>query len=202
MRPSGLVARRSCAGTLVLCLAALITMIIGAGATGVRVNFTGSMPIGVYRRIAIASRIERGDVVLVCLTDSIAQFAHERGYVPRGGPCNAELAPIGKFVMAVPGDTVSVTPKGLFVNGVLLPHSRSMERDRRGRWLPRLAPGPHRVDPRTLWIIGSSDRSFDSRYIGAVASTSVLAQVQPLWTTVKTQMITSARKLPASAEQR
>ena len=202
MRPSGLIARRSCAGTLVLCLAALITMIIGAGATGIRVNFTGSMPVGVYRRIDIASPIERGDVVLVCLTEPVAQFAHERGYVPRGGRCTAELVPIGKFVMALPGDTVSVTPKGLFVNGVLLPHSQSMEHDRRGRLLPRLAPGPHRVEPRTLWIIGSSDRSFDSRYIGAVASTSVLAHVQPLWTTVKTPIITSARQPPASAEQR
>src|SRR5947207_757871 len=97
------VARRSWARTLVLCLAAITAMLIGAGATGMRLNFTGSMPVGVYRRVAIASRVEHGDVVLVCLTDSIAHFAHERRYVPRGGPCSAELAPIGKFVMAVPG---------------------------------------------------------------------------------------------------
>lgn len=201
MRPYELVARRSCAGTLVFCLAAL-TMIIGAGATDVRVNFTGSMPVGVYRRIAIASPIERGDVVLVCLTEPVAQFAHERGYVPRGGRCSAELVPIGKFVMALPGDTVSVTPEGIFVNGVLVPGSRPLDRDHRGRSLPRLAPGPHRVESGTLWIVGSSDRSFDSRYIGAVASNSVLAHVRPIWTTMATPILTSARQPPASVERR
>jgi conjugative transfer signal peptidase TraF len=202
MKPSTLVARGSCAGSLLLCLASFIVVLIGAAATGLRLNFTGSMPVGIYRRIDIASRVEHGDVVLVCLTDSIAQFAHERGYVPRGGSCNADLAPVGKFVMAVPGDTVSVAREGLLVNGVLLPHSRSMERDRRGRLLPRLASGPHRVEQRTLWIIGCSDLSFDSRYIGAVASTSILAHVRPVWTTVKTPIITSVRQAPASAVQR
>ena len=201
MSRSGQVVRRSCTGTLVLCLAAIIVMLIGAETTGVRLNFTGSMPVGVYRRVDIAS-VEHGDVVLVCLTDSIAQLAHERGYVPRGWACNAELAPIGKFVMAVPGDTVCVTPEGLFVNGVLVPHSRPIQRDRRGRLLPRLAPGLYRVESGTLWIVGSSDRSFDSRYIGAVASKSVLAHVRPVWTTVATPILTSARQPPLPAEQR
>ena len=201
-RASGLLARPSFAGTLVLCFAALTATLIVAAATGVRVNFTGSMPVGVYRQVAIESKLERGDLVLVCLPAPIAEFAHQRGYVPRGAHCSGELAPVGKFVMATAGDTVSVTRDGLFVNGVFVPQSRALERDRQGRPLPRLAPGQYHVGLRSLWILGSSDRSFDSRYFGKVCSTRVIARVRPVWTIAETAFAPDAGQLSVSVEQR
>ncbi len=69
--------------------------------TGLRLNLTGSLPVGFY----LVSRRSpgRGATVLVCLPSGIAAFAKARGYVPRGGSCPGGLVPVGKVVWAVPG---------------------------------------------------------------------------------------------------
>src|SRR4051794_13163721 len=66
--------------------------------TGLRLNLTGSIPIGLYRVIGDASNLKRGDVVLACLPPFPADLAHSRGYVPRGSACAGALAPVGKIV--------------------------------------------------------------------------------------------------------
>ena len=48
---------------------------------------------------------------------AVAAFARERGYVPRGERCSGGTAPVGKVVLAVEGDTVTVSARGLEVNG-------------------------------------------------------------------------------------
>ena len=149
-----------------------------AGAIGLRVNVTGSIPIGLYRISAKSSPFRRGDIVLVCLRDDMAGFAHKRGYVPRGGRCPGGTAPVGKLVLALPGDTVTVDPIGLRVNGTLVPHSRALERDGSGCRLPHVAAGQYHVPTGALWVIGSSARSFDSRYFGSVDSGSVIGRVK------------------------
>lgn len=149
-----------------------------AGGLGLRVNLTSSIPIGLYRRSANNSSLRRGDIVLVCLRTALAGFAHARGYVPRGGRCPGGTAPVGKLVLALAGDTVTADANGLRVNGTPVPASRALERDGAGRPLPHVAAGQYRVPTGALWVIGSSARSFDSRYFGSVDIGSVIARVQ------------------------
>jgi len=171
-------------GRPVATLAALgsAVLVLAAGSlAGFHLNLTGSLPVGLYRRAP--GPLVRGSLVLVCLPARVAAFARARGYVPRGGVCPGGVLPVGKPVLALPGDTVTVTRSGLLVNGVAVPNSVALATDQRGRPLPGLAPGSHVVRAGTLWVVsGFARRSFDSRYFGPVALEAVRSRVRPVWT--------------------
>lgn len=148
---------------------------------GLRLNLTGSLPVGVY--LVSHGSPGRGATVLACLPPGVAEFAKARGYVPQGGSCRGGLVPVGKVVWALPRDTVTVTPTGLLVNGTPVPNSQPLFSDRKGRPLPRLAVGRYVVGLGQLWALSSYSRfSFDSRYFGPVEANHVSAIVGPLWT--------------------
>jgi conjugative transfer signal peptidase TraF len=147
---------------------------------GLRLNVTGSLPVGVY--LVSHGSPGRGATVLVCLPPGVAVFARARGYVSSGGWCPGGVLPVGKPIGAIAGDTVTVTLAGLLVNGTPVPNSRPLAADRHGRPLPRLASGPYVVRPGAVWVVSSYSRfSFDSRYFGAVATGQIRASVRPLW---------------------
>lgn len=144
-------------------------------------NLTGSMPIGIY--IVARDAPTRGSIVLACLSPDVAEMARARGYLSRGGRCPGDVAPVGKPVLAVPGDTVVATAAGLVLNGVAVTNSAPLSSDRRGRPLPRLPFGRYPVGPDELWLVSDYSRfSFDSRYFGAVKAGQVRAHVRALWT--------------------
>lgn len=155
-------------------VAAMLTLV---HSSGVRINLTRSIPIGVYRVIDDTSPVRRGDVVLACLPSSVARLAHDRGYVPRGGSCPGGLVPIGKLVMALAGDTVVVSSDGLRVNGQSVQNSRALMRDAAGRELRGIPRGHYPVSTGEVWLIGASPRSFDCRYIGPVPIRNVIARL-------------------------
>jgi conjugative transfer signal peptidase TraF len=157
---------------------ALATCVSIAGALGIRVNLTGSIPVGIYQVMRDPAALKRGDIVLVCLPEASAHLAHARGYIPGGGSCAETTVPVGKIVMALPGDTVVVASTGLSVNGRGVAHSRSRDRDRNGRSLPRVESGQRVVAPGSLWLVGESSLSFDSRYIGPVPVANVISRVR------------------------
>src|SRR5712664_994711 len=121
---------------LIAWLASPIVLLMIGCLAGLRLNLTGSLPVGLY--VTSASMPARGALVLACLPAKVAAFAHARGYVPRGGECPNGVAPIGKPVAAIAGDTIAVTPAGLFVNGVAVPNSRALATDRKGRPLSQV----------------------------------------------------------------
>lgn len=158
-----------------------VALLAAGGLAGLRLNLTGSLPVGVY--LASRAAPTRDAIVLSCLRPNVAAFAKERGYVPRGGGCPGGVLPVGKPIVAVAGDTVTVTPTGLLVNGRPVPNSQPLAADRQGRPLPRLAVGRYVVRPGALWVVSSYSRySFDSRYFGAVETRQVRASVRQLWT--------------------
>lgn len=161
---------------------ALVAGLAIAGALELRFNLTSSLPIGLYRVTRDAPTLERGAIVLYCLPPSIARFAHDRGYVPKGGRCAEGLVPIGKVAAAMAGDTVRVATDGIEVNGRRQLHSRPLMSDQMGRRLPRLVGGSYVVRPGEIWLLAPSDRSFDSRYLGPVTIVNVVARVYPFWT--------------------
>ncbi len=162
-------------------LASAVALLVADKLAGLRLNLTGSLPVGLY--LATGAPPARGALVLVCLPRAVAAFARARGYVPRGGPCPGGLAPIGKRVVAVAGDTVDMTTNGLLVNGVPIPSSTALVKDRKGRPLPHVPMGRYVVRPGTVWIVSSySPFSFDSRYFGAVERADVHASIRRLWT--------------------
>jgi conjugative transfer signal peptidase TraF len=159
-----------------------VVLVAAANHLGLRFNLTSSLPIGLYRVTNDSPTLERGAIVLYCLPPPLAGFAHDRGYVPRGGQCPGGLTPIGKIVVALPGDTVALTSAGITVDGRLQLHSRPLISDRSGKRLPRLAGGSYVVRSGYTWLFAPSDRSFDSRYLGELSTTNIVARVRPYWT--------------------
>lgn len=146
---------------------------------GVRLNLTVSLPVGLY--VVTRGAPTRGAIVLVCLSPEVAAFARRRGYVPHGG-CLGDTAPLGKMVLALPGDMVRLSRVGLSVNGEAVSESRPRASDSRGRPLPRLSPGRYIVQAGELWLAAPHPLSFDSRYFGAVPRSSVVSALRPLLT--------------------
>jgi conjugative transfer signal peptidase TraF len=91
--------------------------IVLAGAAGLRVNASASMPWGLWRVAATEAPFERGEIVSVCPPDGAAiREAARRGYLP-AGPCPGGYEPLVKPVAAIAGDLVKITAAGVAVNG-------------------------------------------------------------------------------------
>lgn len=147
---------------------------------GLRINLTGSIPAGIYR--IEKGPLNRGDIVLACLSAHAASFARDREYVPSGS-CPDGSAPIGKPIVALAGDTVHVDSVGVRVNGRLLRHSGQYPRDSRGRPLSGVKHGVYVVEDGHAWLISAfSGTSFDSRYFGPVPTSQIVAKVRPILT--------------------
>lgn len=145
-----------------------------------RINFTSSLPRGIYR--SVSGGPSRGAIVVACLPPAVARFARARGYVWRGD-CPGGAAPVGKIVAGIAGDRVVVAGEGVFINGRPLPNSAPLARDSRGRPMTAMPRATYIVAPGEVWLTSSYNlASFDSRYFGPVAVTSVVSRIEPLWT--------------------
>jgi conjugative transfer signal peptidase TraF len=164
--------------------------------SGVRINLSPSMPIGIYvSRPAPSSmdRLARGAFVAVCLPDSLARWAWVRGYIIRGR-CPDGLAPVGKPIFALPGDTVTVGPYGLARNGEPAPKTSPLQWDRSGRTLPRVGYGRYPVGSGQVWLVSTyAPSSWDSRYYGAISQVRVVSMLRPVWVWSGAKQVVGAR---------
>jgi len=136
-----------------------------AWATGVHLNTTASMPLGVWRETAEYSA--RNSVVETCIPEPAAHLARARDYLPFG-LCPGWVQPVLKYVAAVEDDAVELSSAGMKVNGALLPHTAPQDRDSHGRPLQAWPFGRYIVPHNEVWLIVPLPRSFDSRYFGPV----------------------------------
>jgi len=159
---------------------AIVVIGCAAVASGLRFNFTPSVPLGIYRLAPIPqSGVQRGSFVAVCAPLDAAELGRRRGYLA-AGPCPADTELLLKVVAAATGDSVVVSASGVAVNGCLLTHSRARSRDAAGR---RLSPWPHvhlELRRGELWLYAANDRSWDSRYWGPVSIGDIKAEGTPL----------------------
>jgi conjugative transfer signal peptidase TraF len=154
------------------------------GPAGVRLNLSPSMPVGIYLARPMttlpASAVRRGALVAVCLPSAVGQWGRARGYLMRGS-CADGVAPVGKPVFAVEGDTVVVGPAGLALGRTVAPNSRPLARDAAGRPLSHVPDGRLPVAHGEIWLVSThTSRSWDSRYYGPVPVARVVAVLRPL----------------------
>lgn len=155
-------------------------LVAAAYAFGLRLNLSPSIAPGVYR--VTNGPIERGSTVIVCLPGALSALARSRDYTSAGS-CPDGNAPIGKGVAAIAGDVVELSSSGLSVNGRVLPNTRRLVTDHRGRDLPHVPDGRYVVRLDQVWIVSTySARSFDSRYFGPLSIAAVVNRVRPIIT--------------------
>lgn len=145
-----------------------------------RVNFTASMPVGIYSLTALSpDGVKRGMLVAACAPMHAAGVGWKRGYLARG-PCADGTELLLKSVAATTGDDVDVTAAGVVVDGCLLPHSRPIPRDRSGRPLAPWPQGHYRLQSGRVWLYAANDRSWDSRYWGPASVADISARAIPV----------------------
>lgn len=150
-----------------------------------RFNSSPSRDIGFYYHPPIfSSSVAVGDGVLACPPPLSTRIGLDRGYLAEQSiwDCPPGARPINKEVVAVEGDTVLLSKKGLFVNGERL-GGPSPSIDRRGRPMP-LQYGTYVLKKNTFWLSADIPCSFDSRYFGPVSRSRLVARAIPVWTAV------------------
>ena len=162
-------------------LRCLIALFIGFqfwDIVGLRINASPSLPLGLY----VTSSEPAANLVEFCPAEPFASLALSRGYRSRGA-CRDGGAPLLKPVVARAGDLVELSAAGIAVNGHLLPNTTPLQRDTKGRPLTSWSLGQYAVKPGVVWVASSYNaRSFDSRYFGPVAISSIRDHVKPLLT--------------------
>lgn len=148
------------------------------GMFGLRLNGSPSLPIGLY----ITSSESSTNLIEFCPAEPFASVALSRGYRDPGA-CRDGGAPLVKPVIARAGDLVELSAAGIAVNGHVLPNTAPLRFDTKGRSLISWPAGRYNVQPGFIWVASSYNaRSFDSRYFGAVAISSIRDHVKPLLT--------------------
>lgn len=172
---------RSRRHTIIVTAAIAVVTIVGIAGAGARINTTRSFPVGLYWQITTPPVI--GDVVLVCppATPLFAE-ARRRGYIGPGF-CPGGYGYLFKRWVAGGGDHVVARPEGVWINGRLLPNSRSFAEDTAGRPLPRPSAVQYTVGTTEVVLMSDfSERSFDSRYYGAIDRAAIRGVVRPIFT--------------------
>lgn len=165
---------------VVIACATATIVLTGAAWSGVRLNTTPSMPLGLWM---VAGRSTSRDAfVIACLSGPEATEAEDRGYLGIGN-CPGRIEPVVKPVAAIAGDVITVTPNCIVVNGTALRHTAPLAKDSAGRPLQAVPAGTYRVAPGTVWLLSGHDsRSFDSRYFGPIPVAAIRSVVKPLAT--------------------
>ena len=150
----------------------------GYGA-GLRVNWTPSYPLGLWRIVPPSQPVHVGDRIFICLPDTETfRQALARGYL-RLGLCPGWLSPLIKTIAALPGHKVEIG-QSVVIDGRELPHSTLQPLDGLGRVL---APATGGIVPPGMVFLHSPYRgSYDSRYFWPVPAAGVLGLTEPVFT--------------------
>jgi len=89
--------------------------------------------------------------------------------------------PILKRVVGVPGDTVTATRDYIQINSFILLNTASLFLDSQGREIPRVGDHTYTLQPGQVLLLADNPQSWDSRYMGSVDMTTILATAEPVW---------------------
>lgn len=149
-------------------------------AAGIRINTTGSIPVGLYW--LSDAPVSKGEYVIFCPpVNPLFDEAKKRGYF-NSGFCPGQYGYIMKMSLAAKSDKVRVTDQGVFVNGVLLPYSKPRSMDKSGRPLPIYRADIVLSVNDVLLMSNVSEHSFDSRYFGPVNRSQIQGVIRPIFT--------------------
>lgn len=133
-------------------------------------NTTPSEPLGLYAR----TDLPPGPGRLIAFRAPPAAFPYAESHL-----AYLHRVPLLKSVAAGPGDQVCAAGDVLTINGQ--PRGVISERDGQGRALPHWRECRILADGELFALANHVPNSFDSRYFGPVATTSVIGVFRPLW---------------------
>ncbi len=137
-------------------------------------NYTHSEPYGIYKLERVdPSKIKRGAMVTFPVPEPFRQLVTERGWVNPGHP-------LMKGIGALEGDEVCVTDTELRINGKVMGPVFTV--DSLGRPMPSVR-GCMKIKPGEFFPLSTyTEKSFDGRYLGPQPLSSVIGELEPVWT--------------------
>lgn len=153
-------------------IAALAWPSVHAPVARIVYNPSDSVPRGWYR-IGPPDSLHVGSIVLAQLPAEAAALAAQRGYLPLG-------VRLLKRIGARSPQQVCIQDHIVSINGVVI--ATALMVDGHGRSLPVWQHCRPLFDDELFLLSATNPASFDSRYFGPIAVTSVIGSAQPLWT--------------------
>lgn len=140
-------------------------------------NYTNSVPLGIYREVPKAN----GEFVGFCPGADVIERAMAAGLQTIPGDCPNHSAPILKPLFeASKSQPLSFTARGFVIGGKLVANTAPKAYSRTGAPLSHYAFGTYTSG---LWAISSfNPSSYDSRYFGPVDPASIRFYAKPVWT--------------------
>lgn len=146
---------------------------------GLRINFTPSYPLGLWRIEPLGRPVAVGDLIFICAPEIPAfDLAFKRGYV-WPGMCPGGRGPLIKMVVATAGQHVEIG-RTVIIDGQPLAHSEIRGVDADGRALDRSSGGI--VPAGELFLHSDFVGSYDSRYFGPIPASGLLGFARPILT--------------------
>ena len=150
---------------------------VGIQHSGVLMNYSDSVPIGLYRRVPASA----GNYAGFCLPSTTATAALRAGVDVVPGACPGGLAPVLKpLIYPSPKQPLIYDARGFSSNGKLLPSTAPKAHSRTGKALVHYAFGTYK---NGIWAVSDFNaNSYDSRYFGPLAPEAIRFYAKPLWT--------------------
>ncbi len=168
-------------GVSVLALSiALFVLSIVFRITGIYINTTPSLPVGLYR--IVAEPIAKGAYVAFCPPRTeIFDRAIEQQVI-NTGDCPGGYGQLLKRVFAASNDWVQIDLEGIRINGELLPNTAQVLTDSAVVTLQSYRLDAVLNESEYLLLADLHPRSLDARYFGLTHRTQILHVVRPLLT--------------------
>lgn len=138
-------------------------------------NPSNSVPVGWYRIDPVnapADSLDVGSIVLARLPAEPAALAAQRGYLP-------SHIPLLKRIGAVAPQHVCIVNDVVRIDGV--PVAAVLRADRLGRPLPSWQQCRALAEGELFLLSATNPASFDSRYFGPIAASTVIGTAQPVY---------------------
>ena len=150
-------------------------------------NVTTCMPVGFYQRGPVPETLKDGDQVFFCppvkgraMHQAMSGLWLE--YAPHGEwHCADHLMPFTKFVVALPGQKVTITKAGVIANGKPLSNSKIVTSIEDGKLkVIHLPYGTYTVPKGMFWDYAPGNFAYTSAYYGPVPIKNILGSVSPV----------------------
>jgi conjugative transfer signal peptidase TraF len=162
-------------------LAFAVGLPAGIQRSGLLMNYSDSVPLGLYRRVPANSANRAMSYAGFCLPRATAKAAIQAGLEVVPGDCADGLAPVLKpVVRPSPQHPLIYDARGFSFNGKLLPNTAPKAQSRIGVPLEHYAFGAYTSG---IWAVSDfNTNSYDSRYFGPVAPDAIRFYAKPVWT--------------------
>lgn len=134
-------------------------------------NPSDSVPVGWYR-IETADSLHVGSIALARLPAEPSALAAQRGYLPLHIPLLKRIGAVAPQHVCIVGGVVRI-------DGV--PVAAVLRADRLGRPLPSWQQCRALAEGELFLLSATNPASFDSRYFGPIAASTVIGMAQPIY---------------------